>query len=55
MESNLLQFKCRNCNWQGSAQELDNEPVESCMGDDTIEVCPRCGSYDFVSVSTEQQ
>jgi predicted RNA-binding Zn-ribbon protein involved in translation (DUF1610 family) len=38
------QYKCAECGWIGKADELEYEKVESCMGDDQVEVCPKCGS-----------
>lgn len=38
------QYKCTECGWTGKADELEYEKVESCMGDDQVEVCPQCGS-----------
>jgi predicted RNA-binding Zn-ribbon protein involved in translation (DUF1610 family) len=43
-------FKCKACGWQGSRNELEDEKVESCMGDDTIEACPECGSMNVFQV-----
>jgi len=40
-------YTCRNCQWEGSAAELDTDTVETCMGPDVIETCPKCGSPDI--------
>jgi hypothetical protein len=40
------QIKCRKCNWQGSMEELEYDIVETCMGNDKIEICPQCGSME---------
>jgi uncharacterized protein with PIN domain len=48
MESIVL--KCKQCNWQGSLEEVDRETVETCMGTDEVEVCPSCGSMELVTV-----
>ena len=39
-------YQCKECGWQGNADQLEYEKVESCMGDDQIEVCPKCGSMN---------
>lgn len=44
------QFLCKACNWKGTRDELENEKVESCMGDDNIELCPKCGSMNVYQV-----
>jgi predicted RNA-binding Zn-ribbon protein involved in translation (DUF1610 family) len=41
-------FICNNCGWQGHESELETDSVETCMGNDQIEVCPQCGSMDVV-------
>lgn len=46
-------YRCKNCGWTGSESELDFDKVESCAGDDTIEVCPKCGSMNIVKVVVE--
>jgi hypothetical protein len=48
MEPTLL--KCRQCNWQGSSDEVDWEEVETCSGADKTEVCPSCGSMEVYPV-----
>lgn len=39
-------YKCTACNWKGAEEELDIEKVESCAGDDEVEICPVCGSMN---------
>ncbi|HKM93773.1 MAG TPA: hypothetical protein VJY41_08990 [Prolixibacteraceae bacterium] len=39
-------YQCKECGWQGIAEQLEYEKVESCMGNDLIEVCPKCGSMN---------
>lgn len=41
-------YKCAECGWIGKADELEYEKVESCMGDDQVEVCPKCGSMSVL-------
>jgi len=44
-------YKCKNCNWVGTEQELVYDSVEGCFGTDEIEICPKCGSFEvFVSL-----
>ena len=46
-------YKCKNCNWKGSSEELEYDNVDTCFGDDKIEMCPKCGSYEIVIVKEE--
>ena len=39
-----ISYICKQCNWQGFEKALDKDKVETCFGDDTIEICPECGS-----------
>lgn len=39
-------YQCKECGWRGIAEQLEYEKVESCMGNDLIEVCPKCGSMN---------
>jgi len=48
METTIL--KCKQCNWQGSSEEVEWEVVESCSGSDKTEVCPSCGSMEVYPV-----
>lgn len=48
MKSSLL--ICKQCAWKGLHDEVDWETVETCMGTDKIEVCPKCGSMKLDSV-----
>lgn len=48
MEPTIL--KCKQCNWQGSDEEVDWEEVETCSGADKTEVCPSCGSIEVYPV-----
>jgi len=38
--------RCLDCKWEGTKSELAVDKVESCMGDDEIEICPECGSMN---------
>ena len=46
-----INYKCNDCNWIGGEKELEFEQVESCMGDDEIEVCPKCGSLNVTQIN----
>ena len=43
-------YRCKTCGWQGDVKELDFDVVETCMGSDEIEMCPKCGSLDVAKV-----
>lgn len=38
------EYECKDCSWKGYEYQLEYEQVESCVGDDKLEVCPKCGS-----------
>jgi hypothetical protein len=42
-------YLCKNCDWRGSTNDLIYEKVETCMGCDEIESCPKCGSFELIS------
>ena len=44
MDGSLL--KCEQCQWKGCRNEVNWDTVETCMGKDKIEVCPKCGSME---------
>lgn len=49
MNSLISQSKkchCRKCDWEGNQDQLDKDFVETCFGNDEIETCPNCGSYE---------
>ncbi len=48
MESTIL--KCKQCNWQGTSEEVDWEVVDACSGSDKIEACPSCGSLEVYPI-----
>ncbi len=37
-------YECKDCGWLGGEHQLDYETVDGCVGDDKLEVCPKCGS-----------
>ena len=51
-DMNETMYVCNNCNWQGIESELDSDEVDTCMGNDTIEVCPNCGSMNIKMLLT---
>jgi len=50
MEAQKLQ--CKQCKWQGNSDELNWDTVETCMGEDKIEICPECGSMEVLPIRT---
>lgn len=42
------QYECKDCHWKGAEEELDYDEVESCFGNDKLEICPVCGSMNVV-------
>ena len=47
-------YKCKNCNWSGQHNELEFDSVETCFGNDQIEMCPSCGSYEIIIIEEEE-
>lgn len=45
-------FYCNECEWKGRENELEYDNIESCMGDDKVEVCPSCGSMNINRIKT---
>jgi hypothetical protein len=43
-------YKCRQCDWKGEENELDYETTDGCFGNDTLEICPECGSEEVFVV-----
>jgi NAD-dependent SIR2 family protein deacetylase len=41
-------YQCIDCQWEGSEEALDIDKVESCLGDDELEICPACGSMNVI-------
>jgi len=48
----LENFQCKKCGWTGNSDEVNWDTVETCMGDDKIEICPVCGSMEVYIVNT---
>ena len=46
MNVSQSKFKCEQCQWQGNSDEVNWDTVETCMGTDKTEVCPKCGSLE---------
>jgi NAD-dependent SIR2 family protein deacetylase len=42
----IRKAKCNQCNWQGNEDNLEYDIVETCMGNDKIEICPQCRSME---------
>lgn len=41
-------MRCKNCDWSGLRDQLDSDKIDTCLGNDTIAMCPSCGSYEIV-------
>ncbi len=48
MEKKVYNYRCKRCEWKGTDKEMDSELVDTCMGDEPIYICPKCGSYEVV-------
>lgn len=46
-------YKCKDCDWIGTEKELEYDTTETCFGDDKIEMCPVCSSYNIIILSNE--
>ena len=42
---------CRQCQWEGSVDDVDWEIVETCMGSDEAEIYPKYGSREVYLIS----
>jgi hypothetical protein len=43
-----IEYICMQCHWKGKYQELDWDTVDTCMGNDKVEICPQCGSMELI-------
>jgi len=43
-----MNYVCKKCGWKGFEEELEYDDVETCSGNDKIEMCPECGSYEVI-------
>ncbi len=41
-------YYCKKCGWKGPEEKLNYDGVETCFGDDQIEICPKCGSIEVI-------
>ncbi len=48
MEDKKYNYKCKRCDWKGTEDDLDSDLVDTCMGDEPIYICPKCGSYEVI-------
>jgi len=46
-------YFCKICSWKGSEDELEQDKVDTCFGDDCIAMCPVCGSYEVAKLDAE--
>ena len=54
MQEKTYSYRCKKCDWKGTEQELESELVDTCMGDEPISLCPKCGSYEVVITIDEE-
>lgn len=52
-ETVVERYKCNECKWEGFESELDYDSVETCFGDDKVEMCPKCGSYEVKKIAKD--
>ena len=45
-------YRCKKCDWKGKQNQLELDVVETCFGNDDIEMCPKCGSYDVKKIKS---
>lgn len=38
------EWECRQCGWKGYEYQLAYKEVEGCVGDNKLEICPKCRS-----------
>lgn len=50
INQSIDKFQCNNCQWKGVRTDLASDTVDTCFGDDEIEICPQCGSMDVVQI-----
>jgi NAD-dependent SIR2 family protein deacetylase len=53
MQEKTYHYRCKRCNWNGTDKDMDSELVDTCMGDEPIYICPKCGSYEVVMVKPD--
>ena len=53
MQEKTYSYRCKRCDWKGTEKDLDSELVDTCMGDEPIYICPKCGSYEVVMTKDE--
>ncbi len=51
MEKKEPIYRCKICGWEGTYSELDFDKVDTCAGDDRIEICPACGLAEVYIVN----
>ncbi len=49
-----MMYQCKDCNWLGPEEELDWDEVETCMGFDKVDICPKCFSMNVVLIKEEE-
>lgn len=39
-------YQCKKCGWEGKESELEYDSVDTCFGEDKVEMCPICGDME---------
>lgn len=48
-----MNYKCLECGWIGTENELHFDLTDACSGMEQVDVCPVCGSMHVVVVYQE--
>lgn len=51
----MSKYWCKNCGWEGNEEEVDKDVVDTCMGSDEIELCPKCSRVVYESVHNDRK
>ncbi len=43
-----MNYICKKCEWTGTHNQLEYDDVDTCGGNDKVEMCPSCGSYEVI-------
>lgn len=50
----MSKYKCKKCGWEGEYDDVDKDIVDTCMGSDEVEICPKCGNIVYVIIDKDQ-
>jgi len=51
----IKKYTCLACSWTGLENELEYDVLDTCFGDDKVEMCPQCGSYEIRPLLNEKE